>query len=360
MVGRRSDWTTSPPRETFWFLTSEETPTAPFANLVMQQKVTHSEINLQTVRSLFWSLLAPILIATILAGCSRESKKSRLVEEAGRYFSAAEYDKARIEYLNLLRVDPQNATAIQQLGIIWSEQGAPLRALPFLVKARELSPANLNVRTKLAVAFLSLGNVAEARKEALAILDQTPTNDEALLLLADTARTQQEISEVEERLKKFDGRTSKTFHLGSASLYLRKGDLSSAENAVQRALDLDPKLPAAHLALGNLHWLRGDRAQAAQEFKTAADLAPIRSLERLKYAEFEAKTGRIDAAANILKEITRQAPDYLPAWGRLAQMAFAQKKYDESLALLENVFSRDAANLKPVCSRQRCGLPKAK
>jgi hypothetical protein len=56
------------------------------------------------------------------------------------------------------------------------------------------------------MALLLLGNVAEARKEALAILDRCPTNDEAILLLADTARTQQEISEAEQRFQKFNGR----------------------------------------------------------------------------------------------------------------------------------------------------------
>src|SRR5260370_908467 len=40
------------------------------------------------------------------------------------------------------------------------------------------------------------------------------------------------------------------------------------------------------------------------------------------------------------------AQQYLAGWGRLAQMALAQKKYDESLALLENVFSRDGANFE--------------
>jgi tetratricopeptide (TPR) repeat protein len=193
---------------------------------------------------------------------------------------------------------------------------------------------------------MSLGSVSEARKEVLAILERCPTQDEAMLLLADIARTQEEISETEERLHRFDERTSTTFYLASASLYLRKGDLSSAESAVQQALTLDPKLPAAHIAMGNLHWLRGDRVRAAEEFKTAAGLAPIRSVERLKYADFEAKTGRIDDAGAMLNEITRQAPDYLPAWGRLAQIAFAEKNYDQSLALLENVFNRDGANFE--------------
>jgi predicted Zn-dependent protease len=40
--------------------------------------------------------------------------------------------------------------------------------------------------------------------------------------------------------------------------------------------------------------------------------------------------------------MTRQAPDYLPGWFWLANLDYKDKKYDEALALLENIFSRDA------------------
>ena len=115
----------------------------------------------------------------------------------------------------------------------------------------------------------------------------------------------------------------------------------SAEGEIQQALALDPKLPSAHLALAGLLWLRKNSVEAGQELKTAAELSPIRSAARLKYAEFEAKTGAVDEATAILKEITRQAPDYLPAWGCLAKFAYSKKRYDESLAFLENIFNRD-------------------
>jgi predicted Zn-dependent protease len=77
----------------------------------------------------------------------------------------------------------------------------------------------------------------------------------------------------------------------------------------------------------------------------AAELAPVRSIERLKYAEYKAQTGAPNEAIGLLKTITKQAPDYLPAWCLLAQIAATDKKYDESLALLENVFSRDPENV---------------
>jgi Flp pilus assembly protein TadD len=46
-----------------------------------------------------------------------------------------------------------------------------------------------------------------------------------------------------------------------------------------------------------------------------------------------------------LKEITGEAPDFLPAWRLLAQIAFSEKQFDESLKLIENILFRDPPNI---------------
>jgi tetratricopeptide (TPR) repeat protein len=301
---------------------------------------------MRTFQAIFPRLLSALLLTLVAGGCSREGNKSGLLDRANNYFKAGEYDSARIEYLNLLRLDPQNATAIEQLGTIWFEDGVPFRALPFLVKSRELAPNNLNCRTKLAKAFMAVGDLPNARKEATAILDQDPVNDDAIILLADTAVTPQELADTEKRLQSSAGRDNASLDLAWASLSTRKGDLAGAQEAVGRALARDGKLASAHLTMAGLMLLRGNPAQAALEFQAAGELAPVRSTPRLKYAEFKANSGAQAQAAAMLKEMSRQAPDFLPAWELLARIAYTQKKYDESLALLENIFNRDPLNLE--------------
>src|SRR5207245_319043 len=86
-----------------------------------------------------WFRLRPIgvLLALVLAlgisGCSKQARQASLQARADGYFKAGEYDKAKIEYMNLLREDNKNATAFHQIGLIWFEQGAPLQAFPFLL-----------------------------------------------------------------------------------------------------------------------------------------------------------------------------------------------------------------------------------
>ena len=78
---------------------------------------------------------AVLLVALLISGCFGGPKKARILQRADNYFKVGDYEKAKVEYLNLLRLDNQNARAFRQLGFIWMEEGAPLRAAPFLVRA---------------------------------------------------------------------------------------------------------------------------------------------------------------------------------------------------------------------------------
>src|ERR1700745_4120699 len=96
------------------------------------------------------------------------------------------------------------------------EDGAPIKALPFLLKTKELAPRELGPGVKLAMAMLILGDASNARKEALAILDGDPTNDDGIILLADTARTPKEVDETVQQLQRLRGSDKPSFYLASA------------------------------------------------------------------------------------------------------------------------------------------------
>lgn len=299
---------------------------------------------IQMIRKSLPGIVPFLLAVLLLAGCTRAAKKARAGEQADRYFQAGEYDKARIEYLNLLRLDHQNLTAFERLGLVSVEQGNPRGAIPFLFKIRELAPQNIPARVKLARAFMAIGERVQARQEAISILQQDPANADAIMLVADTSEGKEEIAVSEQQLEKFPQKNIAAFHLARASLALKKGEIGAASDEVQQAIAADPKSAHAHLALSFLYTLRKDKERATQAIKTAADLAPVRSEERIKYAEFQAASGAVEEAKDTLRRITKQAPDYMPAWRGLAQIALTEKKYDEALSLLENILSRDPAN----------------
>jgi tetratricopeptide (TPR) repeat protein len=135
------------------------------------------------------AVVAVVLTTSLFCGCSRATKKENVLPQAESYFKAGDYDKAKIEYQKALRQDPKNVVAQQRLGFMWLEEGAPLRAIPFLLSARELKPEDAKVREQLARALLLIGQSADARKEVLAILKNDPGNFQAIVLLADATIT---------------------------------------------------------------------------------------------------------------------------------------------------------------------------
>src|SRR5437660_10077557 len=266
---------------------------------------------MQTSKILF-RIVTLILAATLITACSKEARKARLLGEADNYCKAGNYDKAKLSYLNVLQLDPQTALAFERIGAMWQEDGAPLRAGAFLAKASELDPKNAQNRIRLARCYVATGRFADAKKEALKVLEQVPDNGDAIITLTEAARSKEDIEAAGEQLQKFPKKNDASVYLASANLSFSGGDLSTAINALQQALAADPKSSAAHMAMGNLHLLQQDLKQVGEEFKKAADLAPVRSIERLKYAEFEWGVGDAGEVRRIATDMTRSAPDYLP------------------------------------------------
>src|SRR5207244_8581066 len=105
---------------------------------------------------------ALVVVLLVSCGCTAEMNKSRYMRRAERYFKAGEYDQAKIEYFKVLRIDSANAVAYARCGTMWADEGAPLRAGAFLLKARELAPEDLDNRYKLALVYLQVGQPNEA------------------------------------------------------------------------------------------------------------------------------------------------------------------------------------------------------
>jgi len=293
------------------------------------------------------------------AGCSKQARISRHLARANRDFQAEKYDPAEIEYLIVLRAAPQNPAAIRQLGLLYYTEGRLPQAFVFLQKAAELEPANLGVRLKMGLMYLSFHQPKEAREAAAQVLQKEPQNQEALLVLAEAATTNQ-VREIAQRIEQLPaaarGRASS--HLALGKLALLEQDLARAEAEFKAAVAADAESSEAYMALGALYVARNDRAQAEPALKKAAEMAPLRSAVRLRYAQFKVRNGAAEEGKRVLEEITRKAPDYVPAWMLLAQLAFDQAKTEECAALLDKVLLRDRLNYDALLLRGNLSLAK--
>ena len=208
--------------------------------------------------SKFHALVQTVLIIALFSfagsGCTKEARKARLMGKAKSAFESGAYDKAKIEYLNVLQLSEQSPdpAVFARLGQIWFEEGAPMKAGAFLVKTRELTPNDLESRLRLARVYKAVGTLAEGRKEIHFVLQQSPGNGEALMLLTEMSFTPEDVKAAEQSLQQFPQKESVWYQLAAANIALRKSDpgngagidrpryLSRAE--VSRSSPLDGRL----------------------------------------------------------------------------------------------------------------------
>jgi tetratricopeptide (TPR) repeat protein len=294
-------------------------------------------------KSLRFLLIFATGSALLFGGCSRQAKEARAIARANRYFDAGQYDAAQIEYFTALRLNGRNAEAIAHLGIIYFDQGRVGESYAFLVAGRQMQPDNYDLRLKYGLFLLAYGKFTEARAEAVYILDHDPAHKEAPLLLVQSSTEVKDIAAARQKLAQLPAPapTSAPVLVALGMLDFRQHHFPEAEAQYRRALAVDPKYSAAYTALGALYWEKKDLPNAEIAFGQAANFSAQRSQKRLQFAQFKIQTGKRDEGRQILEDIIRKTPDFLPAAMLLAQLDEDEKKYDEGQTAVANVLSRD-------------------
>jgi tetratricopeptide (TPR) repeat protein len=294
-----------------------------------------------------WPGLLTLALCLILsAGCSKAAKAKRLLASADVHFQAKKYDAAEIEYKSVLGLSLLNPVAIRQLGFIYYEEGRSLMAFRFLQEALKQDPNNTEVQLKMAELYASGGELKRTQELLGSVLHADPGNEHALSLLAESSPTN-DLASVVQRLEtqlREGGQGEAACHSALGWIDLRLQKLSEAEQEFKKASELDPKLTSPYIGQVGLCTIRHDTKGMDKALQTAAELSPIRSPIRLKYAEFKMQTGSEEEGTKMVREITREAPDYIPAWLFLMKAAFAEHKYDECKTNAESVLARDNLN----------------
>ena len=304
------------------------------------------------------------LLAATAAACSQdEQTNDQHLSRANDYFLAEQYEKAEVEYRNVLRAtsaDRADPVAIGRLGIIYLEEGQIRKAFPLLKKATVAQPDNLEVQLALGSAYLSGQAYKEARETALQILEKRPGHQDALVLLASTAVAPKDVEETIKLIQSLQEKDSDRFgyHLALGQIALRQNDLAHAEIEFEAAQAFDLNSSAIHFAWGNLYWARKDLKEADQELKTASDLSPLHSFRRLRYVDFKLRTGAVAEAKTILEEIAAKAPEYLLPSVYLMKLACRERRDEDCAARIQGTLAQDVTNYDALLFRGELDLAK--
>jgi tetratricopeptide (TPR) repeat protein len=284
-------------------------------------------------------VLIAVLVVTASSACSTESKIKRHLARGDEYLAEGKYREAIIEFLNVIQLDEDNREATARLATALYDTGQFGPAFQYLQRAVENDAENVDARVRLATIYFYSGRQEEAREEAGVVLEKSPTHLDALTVYAGTASSEGEVDGAIRRLEnsRSENGSKAKFHLALGSLYLRKQDVATAENMFQEAARVEPDSSDAHLALGTFYLAKREPARAKEEFDVAAQKAPVRSGTQIRVVDFYRLLGQPDEGDRRLDQLVAEAPDFYPAWRRIAQYAFADKNYDRAKQALNHL-----------------------
>ena len=277
-------------------------------------------------------------------GCFKASQKRTHEARAERLYLEEKFDAAEVEYLNVLQLVPRDPHAVARLGLIYHAQGRYLRSLAYLKRAVKDDDENLQLKIALAKTSQYLGDRQTAWDEARGVLKMESTNQEAILLVADSAIQSEELQFVRAHLKSLasSDQQKENSQVALGVLLIREGKMTEAKIMFNTLISKIPDSVPAYLALGSLFLAEGDEEQAGLAFKRASEYAPSRSPQKLYYSKFLFNQGKVNEAKEVLHSISESAPDYVPVLTSLARIAFAEGDYQECNQILQRILSRDS------------------
>ncbi|PYQ01390.1 MAG: hypothetical protein DMF83_25790 [Acidobacteria bacterium] len=300
-------------------------------------------------------------------------------------------------YQDALGREPQRIDARSNLGAAYVRLGRYDEAVREYRRALEVDPSHAGVRFNLALALYKSALVPDAARELEQVLSIDPAHRAAILLLADCRLQMGNEAGVVALLEPHEADLGQdrlyAYLLGTALLrrnelergqvfidrlfregdtapvrllmgvaHLRRKDAPSALAELERAAQLDPKLPTVHSLHGMALMEAGRRSDAADAFRREFANNPndfdsnlylglllkdegkldeagdhLRRASRLRpndprvlygLGSLAVATGRMEEAEKALTAVTAAVPDYVQAHVLLATVYYRLKKKD--------------------------------
>jgi len=295
-------------------------------------------------------------------------------------------------YEQALEVKPWRLDARSNLGAAFVRLGRFDEAVEQYRKALETDSGSVPVRFNLGLALYKSGRIEEAAAEFQGTLDRDPSQQAALLLLADCLLQMGNDRQVidllsphedalgDDRLfayllgtalihedelrhgqilidRLFRGGESAEGHLLLGVQHLGREDSRLAVPELRRAAELNPELPTVHSMLGVALMNNGERAEAITEFRRELERNPNDFQANLRLGLLLREENRLDTALDYMRRAGRvrpRDPDVLYGLGRiyvgrddlesaeatLQELTEATPGFEPGHVLLANVYYR--------------------
>lgn len=251
-------------------------------------------------------LSATLLAVTIgLAGCqSKEQRIADYLVSGEKYLEREDFAAARLEYGNVLQLDPNNVPALEAMSRLHEQEQRLPELYKTLTTLLQLDETNIEARQRMANVLASVGQLDKALVEADKLIELAPERADVQVvrasLLYRTDRAEEGRAQAESVLERDP--TNAQARLLLASELMKQGQFAEAIALAEPALD---KVPGDRMlnglkiqALNSLG--RGDEALAV--FAQLAKTSPADATLHKSYANQYLMLGKPQQAESLLRQ----------------------------------------------------------
>ena len=230
--------------------------------------------------------------------------KNKIIEAAAKLVAKGAFDKAIKEYRRILEVDPKDVRVLQKMGELFQKKNDNGQAAAYF--------------TKVAESYSTDGFFLKAVALYKQVLKLDPTLLEINLRLAELHQQLQLISE------------ATTYYQVVALQYEKGGNTKGSLDTLKKIIELDPENVNSRIKLGELYGRAQMKAEAAGEFKRAA--------------EYLKRNGRMEEYQRVLDRLSALEGDNLALAREVAQSYLAKGDPKRAIAKLQICFKADPSD----------------
>lgn len=291
-------------------------------------------------------VLIVLVSVTLLAGATfyglhqfqLHRHASFFLEQARQAQAEEDYETATKRFRNYLKLKPNDAEVLSELGLLLADRGAHRAAYRTLEKALRRAPERDDVRRKLVEEAMALGRFSDAREHLEGRLLETSPDDPELL--ERLGHCQAVAGENEQAVRTFQQSIEKGPTRGAAYValaYLLESELDRPDEGaawMDRLVEANPESAEAYLARAEFRRQNQEIKQALADAEKAVELDPESAGSRTLAATCALESGQGDLARRYAERGIELAPDRAPLYAVVAGVAFEKQDVDEAIGWL--------------------------
>ena len=287
--------------------------------------------------------------ALLLSACGgAQARKAKHFEKGKTYLAAGNYEKARVEFQNVLQIAPTDPEARFDMGLVDEKLSKTREAAGFYQATIDVSPGHVQARTRLARLYVLSGAPDRAMEVLKPALDSHPDDAELLAIRAAIHAQQKDSTDAiadAERAVKLDPKNEDAIST-LAGLYASSKDVPKAQKLLEDGIANIPDSTDLRLLLAQIYVSENRLDAAEQTLINLTKMRPADQADRIRLAQFYASQNKVDAAEKTLRDAIVEIPQGRELKLQLVQLIATRRSTDAAEKELKTMIAADPKDVE--------------